>query len=926
MKNQALPLCVILLGVLGWLAFNQSTADHPPKVSFESLKQLDTLAYTIGYQENPYRGLELYDSLLLLTRTHFPDSLKMIENVLYSQGGIHNSLRNFQKALDLFLAGLKTLDSIPDLPQAYKAWTIHAVGVAYSSLENYPKATEYFELALSMREKAAGKNSLTYAYTLNELGRMYRDKGDYELAIQHIEEVIKIHQSLKSSEVQLISPYTYLAFTYQSMRAHKISISYFEKALNIVQKANSPNSNKVAQALLELGSAYLQNREYEKAEALLDEALQIYLQNLGPKSSIIARVYNDLAVSKSWQKDYRAANRYMDKAIQASNYTDSIHLSQVNNFQNLLIFMGNKTKYLHELYLETDSLHYLYQMESFTNQGIQILEYAQTHFKSEEVSLQLLDEAYEIFENGILAQFQLGRAEMGQDSKQNISFQYGEQSKSTLIRQTYFNSTAQEIAGIPEAIMEQELELKKRLTEYRTIMNNLGSKQDSDSLNLVIQTKIYELNRQHEEFLNQTKEKYPKYFNLRYKSDVISIEEVQQQLLKPNQGLVEYFVGENDIFIFLILPDNHYQLQVQKDFALDSLVHQMRESIYNSALDTLNREDWERQYLITAHELYQKIFQPIESLFSKNTELIIIPDGALSLIPFNALISKIPGKEDSPRDYSYLINNYSISYAFSATLLLEMQRLDYELNPFENILVVAPSFLENDPKFPSNFKSKFSPLVENQREVEAITTYFRSKVLMNERATKEEFISSARDYPIIHLTTHGKANLKTGENSYLVFHPTGLDEEGTKLFVRELYNLDLNSQLVVLSACETGLGQWRRGEGIISLARAFNYAGAKSIVSSLWKVEGQSTSELMGHFYKYLDKGKTKNEALRQAQLDYIQKAPRFEPFYWAGFIPIGDMAPIAQPSSLWSYLYLSIIGLVLFLGYWIFTRNRKKV
>lgn len=183
--------------------------------------------------------------------------------------------------------------------------------------------------------------------------------------------------------------------------------------------------------------------------------------------------------------------------------------------------------------------------------------------------------------------------------------------------------------------------------------------------------------------------------------------------------------------------------------------------------------------------------------------------------------------------------------------------------------------------------------------------------MINGEATKEAFLRSAHNYRILHLATHGQADVRVGDYSSLFFHASDTSAGSEKLYAGELYNLQLNSDLVVLSACETGLGEWRRGEGIISLARAFSYAGAKSIVSSLWKVEDSSTSRLMAGFYKYLRSGMTKSQALRRAKLEYFARSPNVEPFYWAGFIPTGDMSPIPDAGMGRSYLYflLALLG-----------------
>ncbi len=165
-------------------------------------------------------------------------------------------------------------------------------------------------------------------------------------------------------------------------------------------------------------------------------------------------------------------------------------------------------------------------------------------------------------------------------------------------------------------------------------------------------------------------------------------------------------------------------------------------------------------------------------------------------------------------------------------------------------------------------------------------------MLYGARATEDQFVKEAGQYRVLHLATHGKANDREGDYSFLAFTEQKDSLENELLYVRDIYNLALNAELVTLSACETGIGKLQKGEGIISLARAFAYAGAGSIVTSLWSVNDEQTKDLMLLFYRELQRGKPKNEALQSAKRQ-LAAQPGSHPFYWAGFVAIGDMRPL---------------------------------
>ena len=185
-------------------------------------------------------------------------------------------------------------------------------------------------------------------------------------------------------------------------------------------------------------------------------------------------------------------------------------------------------------------------------------------------------------------------------------------------------------------------------------------------------------------------------------------------------------------------------------------------------------------------------------------------------------------------------------------------------------------------------------------EAAKIAKITSGEIWLGSRATLDDFVKKASDYQILHLSTHGIADDKVGDYAYLAFGNPNNQNEYEKLFIRDIYNIPLNTDMVVLSACKTAYGKLQKGEGIISMARAFAYSGAKSIITSHWSVDDKSTSIIMEDFYKGLAKGMSKDKALRIAKLNYLKKNKglRAHPFYWAAFIGIGDMSKIDYLSN----------------------------
>jgi CHAT domain-containing protein len=216
----------------------------------------------------------------------------------------------------------------------------------------------------------------------------------------------------------------------------------------------------------------------------------------------------------------------------------------------------------------------------------------------------------------------------------------------------------------------------------------------------------------------------------------------------------------------------------------------------------------------------------------------------------------------------------------------------------------------------------FFPLVGTIKEVQSINETVPSRVFINEKATEANFKKYASDYNVLHLAMHTILRDDNPLYSMLAFTnvDTGDTIEDNKLYAYEIYNMKLNAQMAVLSSCNSGFGKMQKGEGMMSLARGFIYAGCPSIIMTLWQVADKSSSELMTSFYKYLKRGKSKQEAMRLAKIDYLEEADDLtsNPYFWSGFVVLGDGSPIYQKSGFayWMIVITIFVGILVFLQY----------
>ncbi|MBL4651153.1 MAG: CHAT domain-containing protein, partial [Aureispira sp.] len=339
-------------------------------------------------------------------------------------------------------------------------------------------------------------------------------------------------------------------------------------------------------------------------------------------------------------------------------------------------------------------------------------------------------------------------------------------------------------------------------------------------------------------------------------------------------------------------------------------------------------------YTLTAYNLYLTLIAPIQAHLTNIKHLIIVPDNDLGHIPFEALLSTF--SEQRETDYkvlNYLLNDYSISYSYSASLSLENKQYKRGKNN-SKILGFAATYNPKDSIFPerspSNLKLRqtLEALPAATEEVLALQKQFlNSDFFFGEKATEANFKAHAPNYSILHLAMHGIVNHHHPLLSSLAFTEDYSETENNFLEAHEISNLQLNNDLVVLSACETGYGEFEQGEGIISLARSFMYAGTPSLVVSLWEVNDFSTAIIMQLFYQYLTDGMTKDKALRQAKLDFIQRSDGIitHPAFWSPFILLGDNQPIVfhQTNSPWKW---GVFGLIIIASiFLIYLKNRSS-
>jgi CHAT domain-containing protein len=332
--------------------------------------------------------------------------------------------------------------------------------------------------------------------------------------------------------------------------------------------------------------------------------------------------------------------------------------------------------------------------------------------------------------------------------------------------------------------------------------------------------------------------------------------------------------------------------------------------------------------VVSGNSLYDKLLKPIARNIS-GKDLTIIPHDKLSYVPFDALLTDMPDTSVMNfRNLHYLIKDYVVNYSYSATLLYDF--FASKKKGSKSLLVFSPEYLTNVPRLipESSTQYSLSPLPGAADEVKGISRYIKADVFMNNYAQENEFKERVSDFDVLHMAMHTIINDSVPMFSKLVFSLPGKDsKEDGYLNTYEIYNMKLNARLAVLSACSTGTGKLQKGEGVMSMARGFIYAGCPSIVMTLWQVEDISGVQIMEDFYYYLSKGKRKDVALRMAKLKHLETSDPLtsHPHYWLGYVNIGNSEPLFTSKDIYFILFLLLAALFVFADWYIRKRPRTK-
>lgn len=786
-------------------------------------------------------------------------------------GFIVESVNYYEKAYSVYKLNLINYDIIE--------YCLKPLANNYTRLGDSERAEDILKISIEKAQEEKRIDQIIAGYS--NLAVVYRTRGEFLIAVNYLNLALDLTKiDLNKSKI-----YSDLAINYLLMQDFNKSeeFAHFSNKLNKQKDLSVAVRNSTT-----LGNCFVNKNELDSALLEFEQSLKYARLIFGDNDREVAKIYNQIAEVYMLQKENEKALGFNQKALSTllpdynpkdndENPSSSFFYPE-NTLKEIFDTRANNFIQLNEFEKAIENYEFSFLIEdelrnSYLSQHSKLLQQHENRTRSEKC-IEVCHLLYEQTRN-------LRWIEK--------AFQFAEQTKSLVLLENKELSLAKSTLNNDSLFFkEKELEFSKAQLNKNITLEQL-KKNNANSVLLSELTKKREAINNELQLINQ--EINSKYPNLKLEKKTITVKTIVEKLLKKDELLIEYFYGKNNIYVFSISKEQPIRLKIIENTA------ELQEQI----IDFLKLFSVERgteiqnnisNYVSLAYKLYKEI---LPEMPKKN--IILVPDGLISFMPFDALITQNT-KISNFGKLPYLLNKAMISYGYSASILI---------SDSNNKIKKEDKLVGFFPVFENNYRN-LSALIYTKQEALSIENEIDGEYLLNEKATKNAFSTMGNEFNIIHLSTHANAG------DY--YTPASIEFYDETLYLPEIYGYNLKADLLVLSACETGIGLLRKGEGAMSLARGFSYSGVKNLIVSLWKVNDKSTEILMTGFYEKYKKSGNKSKALHDSKLAYLEdksiSSLKKSPYYWSSFIYIGDTDLTNKNDnylSLFFIVLLTVIG-----------------
>jgi CHAT domain-containing protein len=862
----------------------------------------------IYYEKQDFtQAIRSYKEYIAISRKINPHVDSIFLQPLVLIGTCFTNLNRYDSAYAYYKQAEHLLQRYPQLPLNQQLRFHNETGSLLYLFGNYTQSINHFEKALNLLEhhmlsKAQPSRDDTNRYVIynNNIAGAMGKMGQYQRAINRTKKLIKY--GLIQNKL-----YQHIASLYLQLEKPDSAKIYLEK-IDIPSISTSEKANYYTN----LGTVHSLTDNYQEALINFDKAQQISLASFGKKNGWLGNAYSGKGKVYESQKKWKEALAHYQLAIQALHFTfnsadiyrNPVDLSHAASPLLLFKTLQQKAHAFRQYFAQTRKLTDLEASLQTYQLAFELANRIRKSYDSDEAKLFFTNTVAPVYEEAIGTAYRLYQ-QTGEKVYLESALALAEQSKAAVLAESLRELEIKQVPGIPASLLRREKELQLNISALNIRLVETTDSVRKETYRDRLRDSEIELAKTVKAFENNKQ-----YYQLKYDTSSVHVSQLQK-MLDTRTALVEYFTGRQHMYVFVVTPQSFEvkQLPLPATFQQDWQV--LYQNLYQSSAGSRYKGD------APAYRLHQQVFSPVADLLAGKQHLIIVPDKELSYLPFEALVT-------DEKTNQYLLRDYSISYAYSGKLLLNASGHKAATGEL-SILAMAP-FVTGNPYEQNLIRGDvLDPLYASLDEVKQVG----GQIYLAQAATKEEFLRQAANHDIIHLATHAKADNQDPLNSFIAFYPHTDSLTSYRLYAQELYNMHLEKlKLIVLSACETNSGKLIQGEGVMSLARAFAYAGCPSIVTTLWKADDKTSADISVRMHGYLKEGKSKDEALRQAKLDYIASQThiaRRSPVYWANFIFIGDHSAIYPDNSFPWWLPGALAAGLTVLLLWLAARRTRR-
>ncbi|MCC5627474.1 CHAT domain-containing protein [Nostoc sphaeroides CHAB 2801] len=854
-------------------------------------------------------ALRYYNQALPISRA--VEDRKGEATTLNNIGAVYSSLGENQEALKYYNQALPIRRAVRD--RGGEAISLTSIGLVYDSLGEKQDALRYYNQALSIFRAVGHRRG--EATTLNSIGAVYSSLGENQEALKYYNQALPIRRAVRDKEGEAIS-LTSIGAVYSSLGEKQEALKYYNQALPIFRAVEGRKGE--ATTLNNIGLVYSSLGEKQDALRYYNQALPIFRaveERRGEAISLtsIGLVYSDLGEKQEALKYYNQAlpiNRAVrDKEGEA----------------NTLFHMAN---------LERDRGN-LKEAQTQIQAAIEIIEDLRTKIADKELRASYFAsvQVYYKFYIDLLMEQHKKDPSKGYDA---LALEVSDRSRARVLIELLTEANIDIKKGIDPTLLAEERRLQGQINAQEKLLSELSSKKETPEQVLTnTKQKIEDILKQQRELQIKIRAKNPEYADLIYPKP-LTLKEIQQQLDKDTL-LLQYSLGKERSYLWAVTPDSLYSYELPGSEKIDKAAKNLYNNLRNPGMQGVSPEDTGK----AANELSQLILAPVADKLGKK-RLVIVGDDALQYIPFAALTDLTPqppslsgkGEQDKlpspPRrgvgeevNYQPLVVNHEIiSLPSASTIAILRKQIKGRIKAPKTLAILAdPVFSANDQRVTNKSSNVANNNVDQQVEESALKRSTRNmnrseigRLPGTEQEAQEilKLVPASENlqafgfdanynwatsdqlsqYKMLHFATHGFLDSTDPELSGIVLSLIDKQGKSQRGFLRltDIFNLNFPAELVVLSACSTGLGKEVKGEGLVGLTRGLMYAGAARVVVSLWNVNDKATSLLMSQFYsEMLQQGKTPAAALRAAQLKMWEQEKWRNPYSWSAFTLLGE-------------------------------------